>query len=139
MSQIIEAMTHQQELLSKLQLLLDSELQLISSRDAEALINLVNEKQTLLDEIQQQDEKIASLYSTALPDDPAFVEAKDKIQHQVEDCQYRTQINATAVEQGQLRLEHLRSLIMEVRAKESLTYDKAGKKKAGPKGGGVKA
>lgn len=139
MSQIIEAMQHQQALLSKLQLLLDSELQLISSRDAEALINLVNEKEALLDEIQQQDQKIASLYTPASSDTPEFEQARLQIQKQVEDCQYRTQINATAVEQGQLRLEHLRSLIMEVRAKESLTYDKAGKKKAGPKGGGVQA
>lgn len=139
MSQIIEAMQHQQELLGKLQVLLDSELQLISSRDAEALINLVNEKEALLNEIQQQDQKIGELYPATSADDAEFATTKERIQQQVEDCQYRTQINATAVEQGQLRLEHLRNLIMEVRAKESLTYDKAGKKKAGPKGGGVKA
>ncbi|WP_088330269.1 flagellar export chaperone FlgN [Lacimicrobium sp. SS2-24] len=139
MSQINEAMKHQQELLGKLQLLLDSELQLISSRDAEALINLVNQKEALLDEIQQQDQKIASLYSNDSVKDTDFDEAKAAIQKLVEDCQYRTQINATAVEQGQLRLEHLRNLIMDVRAKESLTYDKAGKKKSGPMGGGVKA
>ncbi len=50
-----------------------------------------------------------------------------------------TDVNQVAVEQGQLRLAHLRNLMMEVRAKESLTYDKAGKKKGGFSGKGVSA
>ena len=55
------------------------------------------------------------------------------------ECQYCTEVNQRAVEQGQLRLVHLRNLMMDVRAKESLTYDKAGKKKGGFSGKGVSA
>lgn len=50
----------------------------------------------------------------------------------LDDCKYRTQVNQKAVEQGQLRLTHLRNLMMEVRAKESLTYDKKESQKAEP-------
>ena len=57
----------------------------------------------------------------------------------LDDCKYRTQVNQKAVEQGQLRLTHLRNLMMEVRAKESLTYDKKGKPKGGTLGSGVSA
>lgn len=51
----------------------------------------------------------------------------------------RRQINQKAVEQGQLRLTHLRNLMLEVRAKESLTYDKSGKPNASRSGSGVSA
>ncbi len=137
MQQSLELLNKQKDALLQLQLLLDNELHQISSRDAEALISLVKEKETLLEQIQLQDEQLGKL----LPDPllPQQQELKSEILDLVKDCQYRTQVNATAVEQGQLRLEHLRSLIIESRAKESLTYDKAGRKHSGNRGGGVSA
>lgn len=139
MNQVSEALKTQLGFLQQLQQILDNELHLISTRDAEALIKLVKEKESLLDEIQLQDQKIGALLTSATSTDDETESLKQEIFKWVEDCKYRTRINATAVEQGQLRLEHLRSLIMESRAKESLTYDKAGKKHAGQKGGGISA
>ena len=63
----------------------------------------------------------------------------DESRRLLEQCQYQTQINQKAVEQGQLRLTHLRNLMLEVRAKESLTYDKSGKPNATRSGSGVSA
>ena len=57
-----DAVEKQIHYLKQLQLLLETELHLISSRDAESLMNLLNEKQTTLADIQSQDELIASLY-----------------------------------------------------------------------------
>ena len=116
--------------LEQLQACLESELHLISSRDAEALISLLQGKEVLLDQIRQQDQTIETLYQQ-LPDsqhsddelDSLFAKAKEMVVQ----CKYRTEINAKAVEQGQLRLAHLRNLLLESRAKESLTYDKSGK------------
>ncbi len=132
----------QTDFLLELQQTLETELHLISSRDAEALINLLKTKEALLDSIQEQDNLIATIYKRCSqeqkdhPDTKAlFKQAKEMVAQ----CQYRTQINQTAVEQGQLRLEHLRNLLLESRAKESMTYDKSGRTKGGKPGGGVSA
>jgi len=138
-SQLTQALIKQVEQLSSLALLLEKELQLISSRDAESLMNLLDEKTALLTSIQALDgsieRTISDQGSMSEEDEALMVNAKQLL----DDCKYRTQVNQKAVEQGQLRLTHLRNLMMEVRAKESLTYDKKGKPKGGTLGSGVSA
>lgn len=138
-SQLTQALIKQVEQLSSLALLLEKELQLISSRDAESLMNLLDEKTALLTSIQALDgsiERTISDQGSMSEEDEALMENAKKL---LDDCKYRTQVNQKAVEQGQLRLTHLRNLMMEVRAKESLTYDKKGKPKGGTLGSGVSA
>jgi flagella synthesis protein FlgN len=116
--------------LEELKHVLEKELTLISSRDPESLINLLKKKEELLDNIQKQDGIINTAYKNTDPDHRQSPEIKalfDQANELVSQCKYRTEINKTAVEQGQLRLEHLRNLLLESRAKESLTYDKSGK------------
>lgn len=127
--------------LENLALMLENELQHISSRNAELLMALLNDKSALLEDIQTLDEKITPLHRSAIEDgiDESTELLVAKAQTLLDECKYRTQINQKAVEQGQLRLNHLRNLMMEVRAKESLTYDKSGKPKGGQLGSGVKA
>lgn len=129
--------TEQVSLLTKLKSNLENELHLISTRDAEALTKVVSEKSTLLDEIAVKDKHIEACYGTQMSDElsPLFEQAKSLL----EECKYFTQINAKAVEQGQLRLEHLRNLLLEARAKESMTYDKSGKPRGGRSGKGISA
>ena len=138
-SQLTQALIKQVEQLSSLAVLLEKELQLISSRDAESLMNLLDEKTALLTSIQALDgsieRTISDQGSMSEEDEALMVNAKQLL----DDCKYRTQVNQKAVEQGQLRLTHLRNLMMEVRAKESLTYDKKGKPKGGTLGSGVSA
>ncbi|WJG10544.1 flagellar protein FlgN [Aliiglaciecola sp. LCG003] len=113
--------------------LLDSELHLISSRDAEALIHVINDKTELLEQISVTDKAVESAFELA--EDPMqnaqVIELFKQINLNLSQCKFRTEINQKAVEQGQLRLEHLRSLLLESRAKESMTYDKSGKPKGG--------
>jgi|TARA_A200000113_G_scaffold143299_1_gene128778 flagella synthesis protein FlgN len=138
-SELKQALSRQVEQMSSLAALLEKELQLISSRDAESLMNLLDEKTTLLTSIQALDASIESAIGsevTMSEEDEALMADAKKL---LEDCKYRTQVNQKAVEQGQLRLTHLRNLMMEVRAKESLTYDKKGKPKGGTLGSGVSA
>ena len=141
-----DAVEKQTHYLKQLQLLLETELHLISSRDAESLMNLLNEKQTTLANIQYQDELIASLYGQL--GDPETAKTKlsdranqlfDDAKELLEQCKFRTSVNQKAVEQGQLKLEHLRQLLLETRAKESLTYDRSGKPSGGGLGKGVSA
>ena len=138
-SQLTQALIKQVEQLSSLAVLLEKELQLISSRDAESLMNLLDEKTALLTSIQALDgsiERTISDQGSISEEDEALMTNAKKL---LDDCKYRTQVNQKAVEQGQLRLTHLRNLMMEVRAKESLTYDKKGKPKGGILGSGVSA
>jgi len=138
-SEVTQAMTKQVEQLSTLAALLEKELQLISSRDAESLMNLLDEKTQLLSDIQTLDGNIEHIIrdkGSLSDNDELLLEQANRL---LDDCKYRTQINQKAVEQGQLRLTHLRNLMMEVRAKESLTYDKKGKPKGGTLGSGISA
>lgn len=142
MSEALHVALEQQVLnLENLSLMLENELQHISSRNAELLMALLNDKSALLEDIQTLDERIAPLYQTAV--EAGIDDSTDllfsKAQTLLDECKYRTQVNQKAVEQGQLRLNHLRNLMMEVRAKESLTYDKTGKPNGGQLGSGVKA
>ncbi|AFV84524.1 flagellar export chaperone FlgN [Alteromonas mediterranea] len=138
-SPLSQAIAKQVEQLSTLVALLEKELQLISSRDAESLMKVLDEKTQLLTSIQTLDSDIertlAGSASLSQYDEDLMEQAKRLL----DDCKYRTQVNQKAVEQGQLRLTHLRNLMMEVRAKESLTYDKKGKPKGGTLGSGVSA
>ena len=116
--------------LEELKQVLETELTLISSRDPESLINLLKKKEELLDNIQKQDGIITTVFQNTDPShrqSPEIQILLDQANDLVSQCKYRTEINKTAVEQGQLRLEHLRNLLLESRAKESLTYDKSGK------------
>jgi len=136
------ALTQQVANLESLALMLEKELHLISSRDAESLMALLDEKSELLEHIQTVDQHVEALYKQQQDAEALDTHEQalmDKANSLLDDCKYRTAINQKAVEQGQLRLTHLRNLMLEVRAKESLTYDKKGKPNAGRLGSGVSA
>lgn len=136
---LTQAIEKQIEQLSALVALLEKELQLISSRDADSLMALLDDKTSLLDVIQKLDHNIERLLVGSSKLSPENDDLMTKAQSLLDECKYRTQVNQKAVEQGQLRLTHLRNLMMEVRAKESLTYDKKGNPKGGTLGSGISA
>lgn len=141
MTEIIDALEVQASSLSRLKELLENELHVISTRDAETLISLVADKETLLNQIQEQDTAIEGLFKSneEYASTPPVQEQIGNIESIVSECRYLTQINEKAVEQGQLRLEHLRNLLTESRAKESLTYNKSGRPTGNSKGTSVSA
>ncbi len=130
---------NQVDKLTALSALLERELQLISSREAESLMALLDEKAQLLEDIQKIDAAAEALIDQGQTYNEEDDVLTEKAKALLDDCKYRTQVNQKAVEQGQLRLTHLRNLMMELRAKESLTYDKKGKPKGGTLGSGVSA
>lgn len=138
-SPLSQAIAKQVEQLSTLVALLEKELQLISSRDAESLMKVLDEKTQLLTSIQTLDSDIERTLAGSASLSQYDEDLMEQARRLLDDCKYRTQVNQKAVEQGQLRLTHLRNLMMEVRAKESLTYDKKGKPKGGTLGSGVSA
>lgn len=137
-----EALEQQVSQLSALKQILESELHLISSREPETLMALLKEKEEALSVIEKTDLLIAPLYEKSVESgtlDSDSQSSIDECMKIVEECKYLTQINAKSVEQGQLRLTHLRNLMMELRARETMTYDKSGRTKGDAFGGGLKA
>jgi flagellar biosynthesis protein FlgN len=123
MIHITPALKIQIEHLDQLQLILENELHLISTRDPEALINLLKSKEALLDQIQQQDQIVEQLYAKLSDTEKQHTELLELFamaKNSLAQCQFRTDINRTAVEQGQLRLEHLRNLLLAAAAKASM-------------------
>ncbi|GGW73338.1 flagellar export chaperone FlgN [Alteromonas halophila] len=142
MQSLQSLLSQQIDHLKSLVSLLEAELHHISSRDAEALMALLESKSEVLENIQSLDVSIQKAYTDASENNAIDEDTQallDQAQSLLEDCKYRTEINQKAVEQGQLRLSHLRNLMLEVRAKESLTYDKSGKPKGSNLGPGVSA
>ena len=142
MQALLAALIQQQRQLEKLKDLLEFELHLISSREPETLLALLQEKEALLKQIETSDQDIAPLYNQANQDNSLTDEINACFEHcktVVEECKYLTQINAKSVEQGQLKISHLRNLMVELRARESMTYDKTGKPKGGSSGKGISA
>lgn len=139
MKNLITLLEKQKEQLDALTLLLESELHLISTRDAESLTSVINEKSDLLEAISTTDKSIEKEVNKqpSVVDESAVTNLFDEINQSLSQCKFRTEINQKAVEQGQLRLQHLRTLLLESRAKESMTYDKSGKPKGGTTGKGV--
>jgi len=139
MKSLLSAIDEQTEQLSALKTLLENELHLISSREPETLMGLLKDKEEVLSLIEEQDKSISSLFEKARASGESIEDAlaaMDRCKKIIHECKYLSQINAKSVEQGQLRLTHLRNLMMELRARESMTYDRSGKTKgdSGSKG-----
>ena len=130
MKSLLSAIDEQTEQLSALKTLLENELHLISSREPETLMGLLKDKEEMLTLIEEQDNSISSLFEKARASGESIEEAlaaMDSCKKIIHECKYLSQINAKSVEQSQLRLTHLRNLMMELRARESMTYDRRGK------------
>lgn len=142
MQQLVTLLNQQIDVLSQLSELLDRELQLVSGREPEALMELLDEKSQLLEQVQQIDSSVSQHYlalSEHEKQDEVLTDRIDSAKSHLEQCKYKTAVNAKAVEQGQLKLNHLRNLLVESRARESLTYDKTGKTTGGQLGKGISA
>lgn len=139
MSNLTSAMEEQCQQMQKLLEMLDNELHLISTREPEALMQLVKDKESLLESIQTLSDSISQLPSQEEAETDKVAELKEALKSLLAECQYRTEINQKAVEQGQLRIEHLRNLLLESRAKESMTYDSYGKTRSGRNDKGISA
>lgn len=139
MAEMLSAVSEQYENLVALNAMLDEELKLITGRDTDQLLSLVSDKTELLDKINQNTSLVTAL---KLPKEQLDSELAVKVEqcHKLLiSCQKKTQTNEVAVEQGQIRIQNLRNVILKTRHKESMTYDKAGLTKGGTLGGSIKA
>jgi flagella synthesis protein FlgN len=134
------AIKTQHSLLCELKEILEQELHLISSREPEKLMQLLHDKEELLSKIESQDQAVEIMYIRVSEQSEVpqacnvLLESCKKV---LGECKYLTAINAKSVEHGQLRLVHLRNMMMELRAKESMTYNRAGRATGDSAGKGI--
>lgn len=125
-----ELMQQQEAAVTRLLELLQGEQQLIIERDSDALQQIVTEKNTVIAQIQEND----LLLERQAKDTPEVFTHHDTmdqvqcIQRLLSECKKASEVNRLAVEQTQLKITQLRNLLAESRAKETMTYDKLGRK-----------
>lgn len=138
MTKLTEALLQQVKLMSELKNKLDHELQLIVARNADELMSLVNEKETLLNQINDNDGLLKEFRAGLELTDEQRQLADNGIEL-LKQCQHKTAINAKANEKNQIRVQRLRNIMIATRNKESLTYTSKGKTQGGLLGNSVKA
>lgn len=128
----------QQQLLHTICGLLKQEREAITDRQPEVLVELLESKMQLLGDVESNDKAIKA----ALVNQPPSLAQDEKIsliRSLLEECKQLTSINQQAVSKSQVRLNHLKHLLVEGRQKESMTYDKAGQVTGGTRIKGIKA
>jgi flagella synthesis protein FlgN len=128
----------QQQLLHTICGLLKQEREAITDRQPEVLVALLENKMQLLGEVESNDKAIKAALVNQSPS-LAQDEKIALIRSLLEECKQLTSINQQAVSKSQVRLNHLKHLLVEGRQKESMTYDKAGQVTGGTRIKGIKA
>lgn len=139
MSELTKALQQQITLMKALEDNLQQELEMIVARNAESLLTLVEDKSVLLEKIAENDAQLKALKASGedLSEEQRLLATQGK--ELLEKCQHQTNVNATAVEKNQIRLQRLRNVMLAARNKESMTYTNKGKTQGGMLGSGVKA
>lgn len=133
-----DALQQQIQLLTEFKQKLVEEMDLIVASNADGLLSLVNEKEKLLEQINNNDSllKVAHTSLELTQEQRQLAEQGKQLLLQ---CQQQTEVNARIVEQNQIRVQRLRNMMMATRNKESMTYTSKGKTQSGMLGGSIKA
>lgn len=133
-------LNQQQEHLTVLLLLLETELSIIGKRDVAALQQNTARKATTLDAIQAIDLQISQhpeLAGAKQRDD--FKQCVAQLDAMLAQCKEQNEVNRQAVEQSQLVIERYKHELLTQRGKSGLTYNAKGKPSLDSVGKGIKA
>lgn len=133
-------LNQQQEHLTVLLLLLETELTIIGKRDVSALEQNTDRKAATLDAIQAIDLQISQhpeLANAKQRDD--FKQCVAQLDAMLTQCKAQNEVNRQAVEQSQLVIERYKHELLTQRGKSGLTYNAKGKPSLDSVGKGIKA
>ncbi|MEW6983196.1 flagellar export chaperone FlgN [Colwelliaceae bacterium 6471] len=134
------ALQEQLSRLNELEKLLHTEKNVIGLRDSNKLLALSDEKEQLLNHVQQLDNLIATLQkSSDSQEQSEHANLIKQIQSTLQRCQQLNEQNGDVIQQNQIAVERIRHSLLENRGKSSLTYDNKGKANIGRGGLGIKA
>ncbi|MDA0120859.1 flagella synthesis protein FlgN [Vibrio sp. T11.5] len=113
-----------------LSLLLEKEKVAIASRVAKDIEQLAKEKLTLINQLQQTDQRIGQHPDVAtLSTDPELSPLVEQIRSIVHDCQQANAINGEALQRAQLSFNKLNNLMQQTQGKLGMTYTAEGQTK----------
>lgn len=139
-SNVITLLDQQQQHLEALLLLLRQELAALANRDITTAENLMAEKTSLIQKLQQADAALAAEPELAqCKHEQWFTETVTKLDNLLEQCKRQNDINQLTLEQSQLTLERFKTELLASRGKAGLTYTNKGKPTVDNKGKGIKA
>lgn len=138
MTNVNDLLLQQLNQLEAVSVILGHERDLVSGRDPDALVEMLEKKQQALLAVEHTDKAIRTLVASGESLDN-HQKVLDQIQGKLAECKKQSLINEKAVQQSQARLHHLQHLLVEGRQKESMTYDKAGRVSGGSLSKGIKA
>ncbi|MCE0556190.1 MULTISPECIES: flagellar protein FlgN [unclassified Motilimonas] len=140
---ILALLKQQLDNTSLLAKVIDDEYQALIKRDSDTLNQLVQDKQSLLAQIEQQDLNIQQHpEASALTDQSAqdVQQILNEIKQQFITCQQQNSVNGELIEMSLRTTQHLAGVLNQAKAANSLTYDAKGQARGGSLlGKGIKA
>ena len=135
-----QLVAHQLSQLAQLEALLNTEKEILQQQDPDALIKITADKNALLLAIQDVDnaigqsfefkqEKLAGNFNNELAEIKASLERSKK----------QNQVNGLIIHQSQIAVERMKTSLLVIHNKSSMTYDNKGKTSSGLSSLGIKA
>lgn len=129
MTQLLNLLKQQDALLDDILNLLGDEFDILRQRKALALPDIATRKQTLLAQLQHNDEQIGQQ-----PDvdklASEFAEHRSQLEDKMRECQERNEVNGRLIEMNLLSNRQLTRMLVQIRDKNSMTYDQKGNPQA---------
>ena len=135
-----EFLAKQHQQLSLLDQIIVNEKQILQQHDPEALLEISQEKNTLLLAIQHLDQQIGQ--DQRFAQDKAagkLTQPLAEITELLLQCQQKNLVNGQIIQQSQLAVERMKTSLLENHNKNAITYNSKGKKSAGLSSLGLKA
>jgi flagella synthesis protein FlgN len=127
MAKLVDLLDYQLQNAQALSDLLEKEKVAIIERVATQIEQLAKEKLTLITQLQQTDQRIASSDEVSqLSEDPALQEKVTTIRSLVQACQQANEVNGDALQRAQLSYNRLNNLMQQSRGKFGMTYTAGG-------------
>jgi len=137
---LLTLLNQQQAQLNALLLLLQQELDVLSSRDIDVLDELTQQKAQLLNQITDIDAAISQQPELeSLVETEWFSTQVIALNALLEACKSQTHVNQHVLEHSQLTLDRLKNELLASKGKSGLTYTNKGKPAVENKGSGIKA
>lgn len=131
-SQTEQLLQQQLSQLKQLETILITEKDILQSNKPEALVEITSQKSDVLALIEQTDQTLANTPEFNLGRKQGLFETEmTEINEGLKTCQELNTVNGHIIEQSALAVEKMKTSLMEMHSRSSMTYDSKGKKSAG--------
>lgn len=131
-SQTEQLLQQQLSQLKQLETILITEKDILQSNKPEALVEITSQKSDVLALIEQTDQTLANTPEFNLGRKKGLFENEmTEINEGLKSCQELNTVNGIIIEQSALAVEKMKTSLMEMHSRSSMTYDNKGKKSAG--------